>query len=110
LAVRGYKINREQAANAQPRIALAAIRSFVPQRFHGVHVGGADGGVDAKDDSHQSRDAERQQRRPEGDDGLHAGGERLNAARKTLEAIEAPDYPQQLTGTIGAEPVEAYLL
>jgi hypothetical protein len=32
------------------------------------------------------------------------------AARKTLEAIEAPDYPQQLTGTIGAEPVEAYLL
>jgi hypothetical protein len=110
LAVRGYKINREQAANAQPRIALAAIRSFVPQRFHGIHVGGTDGGVDAKDDSHQGRNGERQQRRPERDDGLHAGGERLNAARKTLEAVESAEYPKKLTGTIGAEPVEAYLL
>ncbi len=34
---------------------------------------------------------------------------RLTAARKTLEAVEAPEYPQQLTGTIGAEPIENYL-
>jgi hypothetical protein len=34
--------------------------------------------------------------------------ERLTAARKTLEAVEAADYPQQLTGTLGAEPIENY--
>ena len=36
--------------------------------------------------------------------------ERLTVARKTLEAVEALDYPQKLTGTIGAEPVAAYLV
>ncbi len=35
---------------------------------------------------------------------------RLTAARKTLAAVEAPDYPQQLIGTIGAEPIEHYQL
>jgi hypothetical protein len=34
--------------------------------------------------------------------------DRLTAARKTLEAVESADYPQQLTGTIGAEPMENY--
>ena len=34
--------------------------------------------------------------------------ERLTAARKTLEAIESLDYPKQLTGTLGAEPIENY--
>ena len=33
---------------------------------------------------------------------------RLDHARKTLEAVEAADYPKQLAGTIGAEPVENY--
>jgi hypothetical protein len=36
-------------------------------------------------------------------------GDRLTNARKTLAAVEAPEYLQQLTGTIGAEPVENYL-
>jgi len=35
--------------------------------------------------------------------------ERLTAARKTLEAVESPDYPKKLTGTLGAEPIENYL-
>jgi hypothetical protein len=35
--------------------------------------------------------------------------ERLSAARKTLEAVESADYPKKLTGTLGAEPIEAYL-
>src|SRR5665213_306714 len=34
--------------------------------------------------------------------------ERLSAARKTLAAVESPDYPQKLTGTLGAEPIENY--
>ena len=34
---------------------------------------------------------------------------RLANARKTLEAVESPDYLKHLAGTIGAEPVEAYL-
>jgi len=36
-------------------------------------------------------------------------GERLAQARKTLEAVEAPDYLKKLAGTLGAEPVEKYL-
>jgi len=35
--------------------------------------------------------------------------ERLTAARKTLEAVESPDYVKKLSGTLGAEPIEAYL-
>jgi len=35
--------------------------------------------------------------------------ERLSAARKTLETVESPAYPQSLIGTIGAEPVDKYL-
>ena len=35
--------------------------------------------------------------------------ERLTNARKTLEEVEAANYWQTLTGTLGAEPVEAYL-
>ena len=35
--------------------------------------------------------------------------ERLTAARKTLEEVESPDYLKKLAGTIGAEPIEAYL-
>jgi hypothetical protein len=34
--------------------------------------------------------------------------DRLTAARKTLEAVESPDYLKKLAGTIGAEPIEAY--
>ena len=34
--------------------------------------------------------------------------DRLTAARKTLEAVESADYPNRLTGTIGAEPIENY--
>lgn len=34
---------------------------------------------------------------------------RLNEARSKLEAVEAADYWQRLSGTLGAEPVEAYL-
>ena len=37
-------------------------------------------------------------------------GDRLTNARKTLAAVEAPEYLKQLTGTIGAEPVENYLI
>ena len=33
---------------------------------------------------------------------------RLTAARKTLEQVESADYPKQLAGTIGAEPIENY--
>jgi phosphoenolpyruvate carboxykinase (diphosphate) len=40
-------------------------------------------------------------------DQLHIA-ERLTAARKTLEAVESPDYLKQLSGTIGAEPIENY--
>ena len=36
-------------------------------------------------------------------------GDRLIAARKTLERVESPDYLQQLAGTLGAEPVEKYV-
>ena len=36
-------------------------------------------------------------------------GERLVAARKHLELIESPGYLTSLAGTLGAEPVEAYL-
>ena len=36
--------------------------------------------------------------------------ERLTAARKTLEAVESAEYPKKLVGTIGAEPVESYLV
>jgi phosphoenolpyruvate carboxykinase (diphosphate) len=34
---------------------------------------------------------------------------RLARARKALEEIEAAAYPEQLRGTLGAEPIEAYL-
>ena len=34
---------------------------------------------------------------------------RLTAARKILESVESPEYLQRLLGTIGAEPVDAYL-
>ena len=34
--------------------------------------------------------------------------DRLTAARKTLEAVDSPDYLKKLAGTIGAEPIEAY--
>jgi hypothetical protein len=35
--------------------------------------------------------------------------ERLTAARKMLEAVEAPDFLNSLSGTLGAEPITAYL-
>jgi hypothetical protein len=35
--------------------------------------------------------------------------DRLSGARKTLEHIEAPAYLENLRGTLGAEPIEAYL-
>jgi hypothetical protein len=35
--------------------------------------------------------------------------DRLTQARKTLEAVESPDYPKKLTGTLGAEPIENYV-
>jgi hypothetical protein len=34
---------------------------------------------------------------------------KLEQARKTLEQVESPAYVQKLTGTLGAEPIEAYL-
>jgi len=34
---------------------------------------------------------------------------RLARARKTLEEVESPAYVQKLAGTLGAEPIEAYL-
>ena len=34
---------------------------------------------------------------------------RLTQARKTLAEVEAPAYLEQLTGTLGAEPIESYL-
>ncbi len=34
--------------------------------------------------------------------------DRLSAARKTLEQVEATDYLKKLVGTLGAEPIEAY--
>ncbi len=34
---------------------------------------------------------------------------RVARARKTLEAVESPAYLEQLRGTLGAEPIEAYL-
>jgi len=34
---------------------------------------------------------------------------RLAQARKTLEAVESPDYLKKLSGTLGTEPVESYL-
>ena len=36
-------------------------------------------------------------------------GERLTLARKTLADVESPAYLEQLTGTLGAEPIESYL-
>ena len=36
--------------------------------------------------------------------------DRLTQARKTLEAVESPDYPQKLVGTLGAEPMESYVV
>jgi hypothetical protein len=33
---------------------------------------------------------------------------RLTQARKTLEAVESPDYPKKLVGTLGAEPISHY--
>ena len=36
-------------------------------------------------------------------------GNRLVRARKCLEEAESPDYLKKLSGTLGAEPVEAYL-
>jgi hypothetical protein len=35
--------------------------------------------------------------------------DRLTAARKTLTAVESPDYLKQLAGTIGAEPIAHHL-
>ena len=35
--------------------------------------------------------------------------DRLSRSRKTLEEIEAPAYAEALRGTLGAEPIEAYL-
>lgn len=35
--------------------------------------------------------------------------DRLARARKTLEETEAPSYAENLRGTLGAEPIEAYL-
>lgn len=35
--------------------------------------------------------------------------DRLARARKTLEATEAPSYAENLRGTLGAEPIEAFL-
>ena len=35
--------------------------------------------------------------------------DRLTAARKSLEEVEAPDYLGKLSGTLGAEPIENYL-
>ena len=35
--------------------------------------------------------------------------DRLTRARKTLEDVESPDYLRQLSGTLGAEPMEGYL-
>jgi hypothetical protein len=35
-------------------------------------------------------------------------GDRLTAARKTLEAVESADYLKKLSGTLGAEPIENY--
>jgi len=35
--------------------------------------------------------------------------DRLARARKTLEEVESPDYVKQLSGTLGAEPIENYV-
>jgi hypothetical protein len=35
---------------------------------------------------------------------------RLNRARRTLEQVESPAYLESLRGTIGAEPIEPYLV
>jgi hypothetical protein len=35
--------------------------------------------------------------------------DRLTRARKMLEKVESPDYLKKLSGTLGAEPIEAYL-
>ena len=43
------------------------------QGFDGVHVGGADGGVEAEDDADEGGDGEGHHGRPEGDNGPHAG-------------------------------------
>jgi hypothetical protein len=35
--------------------------------------------------------------------------DRLERARNTLAAVESPEYLEQLTGTLGAEPIQNYL-
>jgi phosphoenolpyruvate carboxykinase (diphosphate) len=35
--------------------------------------------------------------------------DRLKHARKVLEAVESPDYLKKLSGTLGVEPIAAYL-
>ena len=35
--------------------------------------------------------------------------DRLNCARKILDTVESPDYLKSLSGTLGAEPIAAYL-
>jgi hypothetical protein len=35
--------------------------------------------------------------------------DRLVSAKKMLEQVDSPDYAKSLTGTIGAEPIEAYI-
>jgi hypothetical protein len=37
-------------------------------------------------------------------------GNRLACARKFLDEVESPEYLKKLSGTLGAEPVEAYLV
>lgn len=41
------------------------------ERIHRVHLGSAHGRVDAEGDTYEGRNAEREQRRPEGYYGLH---------------------------------------
>jgi hypothetical protein len=44
------------------------------------------------------------------DEALRLGlAHRLVRARKHLDEIEGPDYPKSLIGTLGADPIEAYL-
>jgi hypothetical protein len=50
-------------------------------------------------------------RKPSHDDVAQDLGvaDRLKHARKVLEAVESPDYLKKLSGTLGAEPIAAYL-
>src|SRR5437879_1135226 len=45
----------------------------MPQGFHRVHFCGAEGGVDAEDDTDQRGNGESDHGRPQNDDGFHAG-------------------------------------